>query len=78
MALADRCTHRGAPLHEGEVKEGCVICPWHDSVFDLRDGSVRSGPASRPQPVFDVQVSDGRVRVRRLESRTLRSNPVGP
>ncbi len=27
VALADRCTHRGAPLHEGELRDGCVVCP---------------------------------------------------
>jgi nitrite reductase/ring-hydroxylating ferredoxin subunit/uncharacterized membrane protein len=77
VALADRCTHRGAPLHEGDVKDGCIHCPWHDSVFDLTDGSVVSGPATRPQPTFEVEVTDGRVRVRRNEERALRSNLVG-
>ncbi|HEX2266028.1 MAG TPA: Rieske 2Fe-2S domain-containing protein, partial [Solirubrobacterales bacterium] len=49
-ALANRCTHRGGPLHEGEVGEGRVTCPWHGSQFDLRTGSVERGPASSPQP----------------------------
>ena len=75
-AFADRCSHRGAPLHEGEVSGGCVTCPWHDSVF-AADGTVLSGPATRPQPVLDVRVVDGRVQVRRHEERTLRTNPVG-
>lgn len=77
VALADRCTHRGAPLHEGEVAAGCITCPWHGSTFDLSDGAVRSGPATRPQPQLEVEVSSGRVRVRRTEARTLRTNPVG-
>lgn len=77
VALADRCTHRGAPLHEGDVAGGCIICPWHGSAFALVDGSVVSGPASRPQPRLEVEVSDGRVRVRRSEERTLRTNPTG-
>lgn len=77
VALADRCTHRGAPLHEGTLRGDCVVCPWHDSVFDLVDGSVDQGPATRPQPVFDVDVSGGRVLVRRSEPRTLRTNPAG-
>lgn len=64
-ALADRCTHRGGPLHEGRVEDGCVRCPWHDSLFDLRSGTVVMGPASRPQPVLDVTERDGRVLVRR-------------
>ncbi len=78
VALADRCTHRGGPLHEGEVTEDCVRCPWHGSVFSLADGSVVHGPATRPQPVFEVQVVAGRVQVRRGEEpRALRTRPVG-
>jgi len=38
--LADRCTHRGGPLSDGEISDGCVTCPWHGSVFRLSDGSV--------------------------------------
>lgn len=77
VALADRCTHRGAPLHEGEMRGDCVVCPWHDSVFGLVDGEVRKGPATRPQPRLDVEVRDGRVHVRRAEARSLRTNPAG-
>jgi nitrite reductase/ring-hydroxylating ferredoxin subunit len=64
-ALDDRCTHRGGPLHEGEVADGCVTCPWHGSRFRLTDGSVERGPASSPQPLYETRVSDGRVEVRR-------------
>jgi nitrite reductase/ring-hydroxylating ferredoxin subunit/uncharacterized membrane protein len=64
-ALDDRCTHRGGPLHEGEVADGCVTCPWHGSRFRLADGSVERGPASSPQPVYETRVTDGRVEVRR-------------
>lgn len=77
VAYADRCTHRGGPLHEGSVDGGCVTCPWHGSVFSLADGSVVSGPATRPQPRLEVETVNGRVRVRRSEVRTLRTNPVG-
>src|SRR5215210_173420 len=38
--LADRCTHRGGSLSEGDVADGCVTCPLHGSVFRLADGSV--------------------------------------
>jgi nitrite reductase/ring-hydroxylating ferredoxin subunit/uncharacterized membrane protein len=77
-AIADRCTHRGGPLHEGEMSDGCVVCPWHGSSFHVDDGSIERGPATRPQPAFEVQISDGRVAVRRAtEPRALRTNPVG-
>ena len=77
VALADRCTHRGAPLHEGELVDGCLVCPWHSTVFAL-DGAVLRGPATRPQPSYEVDERDGRVLLRRAdEERTLRTNPVG-
>ena len=30
-ALAERCAHLGGPLSEGEVRDGTIICPWHQS-----------------------------------------------
>jgi len=64
-ALSDHCSHRGGPLHEGEIDGLTVTCPWHDSVFDLRDGALVHGPAAYPQPAWDVRVRDGRIEVRR-------------
>lgn len=63
-ALADRCSHRGGPLSEGKVADGCVTCPWHGSAFALEDGSIERGPASLPQPTYDVRVKDGTILVR--------------
>src|SRR5687768_14657019 len=63
-ALADRCSHRGGPLSDGEVADGCVTCPWHGSRFRLSDGSVERGPAAYPQPALEVRVTDGMVEVR--------------
>jgi nitrite reductase/ring-hydroxylating ferredoxin subunit len=77
FALHDRCTHRGGPLHEGTVADGCISCPWHQSRFSLADGGVVRGPATRPQARFAVRVQGDRVQVRKTdERRTLRSNPV--
>ena len=63
-ALAARCAHRGGPLQDGELVDGCVQCPWHGSRFLLEDGSVERGPAAYPQPVYAVRVRDGRIEVR--------------
>jgi nitrite reductase/ring-hydroxylating ferredoxin subunit/uncharacterized membrane protein len=63
-ALDSRCVHRGGPLPEGELVDGCIECPWHGSRFRLDDGSVERGPAAYPQPVFEVRERDGRVEVR--------------
>lgn len=75
--LGNRCSHRGAPLSDGEVDEGCIVCPWHGSAFDLVTGAIRQGPATQPQPVYETRVVAGQLEVRRNEPRTLRANSVG-
>ena len=64
LALADRCTHRGGPLHQGDVVIGCIECPWHQSRFRLEDGEVDQGPAVRPQPRYEARIVDGVIEVR--------------
>ena len=68
-ALSNRCTHAGGPLDEGEFDESrkggaCVKCPWHQSVFRLRDGAVLHGPAAVPEPTYDVQVTGDKIALR--------------
>ena len=66
-ALSNVCSHLGGPLAEGKLVDGnCVECPWHASQFRLSDGSVRQGPATVPQPVFETRVRSGQVEVRRV------------
>jgi nitrite reductase/ring-hydroxylating ferredoxin subunit/uncharacterized membrane protein len=66
-ALSSRCVHRGGPLDEGEVADGCVTCPLHGSVFRLADGAVMRGPAAYPQPVWQVRVRAGLVELKAPE-----------
>lgn len=63
-ALHDRCSHRGCLLSDGEVEGETVTCGCHGSQFDLRDGSVQRGPATVPQPAYDVRERDGRIEAR--------------
>lgn len=62
-AVASVCTHRGAPLGE-RIEDGCVVCPWHGSRFDVRDGSVAGGPATFPLPRYDVRIAGDAIQVR--------------
>lgn len=55
-ALFDRCSHLGGPLHEGDVVDGCLRCPWHGSMFRATNGTVVRGPATAPQPAFELRV----------------------
>ena len=64
LAASATCTHVGGPLDEGERDGTCVTCPWHGSVFDLRNGQVVNGPATTPLHTFETRVHDGEVQVR--------------
>ncbi|MEX2534915.1 MAG: DUF2231 domain-containing protein [Trueperaceae bacterium] len=63
-AIGAVCSHAGGPLEEGTIRECFVQCPWHDSVFDMRDGTIKHGPATSPQTAFDVRIRDGRIELR--------------
>lgn len=65
-AIGADCMHAGAPLEEGAVSGHCLECPWHQSVFDLRDGSVVHGPATQPQPAYAARLREGRVELRQI------------
>jgi nitrite reductase/ring-hydroxylating ferredoxin subunit len=64
FAMSDRCSHRGCALHTGRVRDGNVNCPCHGSSFRLEDGSVVRGPATSPQPTFDVRARDGKIEIK--------------
>lgn len=63
-ALADSCSHLGGPLSKGKIKEGCLECPWHGSMFELADGKIRKGPATIPQPAFATRERNGQIEVK--------------
>ncbi|MBA3533754.1 MAG: Rieske 2Fe-2S domain-containing protein [Ardenticatenales bacterium] len=63
-AMAAVCRHAGGPLEKGTFEGHCVQCPWHDSVFDLRDGTVVHGPSTYPQPSYATRIHEGNIEVR--------------
>lgn len=63
-ALNHRCSHAGGPLSEGELKDGSVVCPWHQSQFSIDDGHIINGPATQNQPTLDVREHAGQIEVR--------------
>lgn len=64
-ALYARCSHQGGPLDEGDIVDGCLRCPWHASRFRLTDGTVVRGPATAPQPAYELRRDGERVSARR-------------
>jgi nitrite reductase (NADH) small subunit len=41
FALEDKCPHRGGPLSQGIVHDGCVTCPLHNWVISLESGEAQ-------------------------------------
>jgi nitrite reductase/ring-hydroxylating ferredoxin subunit/uncharacterized membrane protein len=66
FAIHDRCSHRGCSLSDGKLEGDEIVCACHGSRFDRRDGSLKRGPATAPQPAFQVREREGRVEIRRL------------
>jgi nitrite reductase/ring-hydroxylating ferredoxin subunit len=61
--LADRCSHMSGSLSDGDLDGGCLTCPWHGSMFRIEDGSVARGPATAPQPAFQVREVGGALQI---------------
>jgi ubiquinol-cytochrome c reductase iron-sulfur subunit len=53
------CTHAGCPVGLYRAAVGELICPCHQSTFDVNDGArVLSGPTGRPLPQLPLGVDD--------------------
>ena len=45
FAVSRRCRHLGADLANGSIDaEGCLVCPWHQSKYDVHTGRMVRGP----------------------------------
>jgi ubiquinol-cytochrome c reductase iron-sulfur subunit len=51
VAYSKVCTHLGCPVGLYEQELELLVCPCHQSMFNVRDGAVpQFGPAPRPLP----------------------------
>ncbi|MFE1892708.1 cytochrome bc1 complex Rieske iron-sulfur subunit [Streptomyces microflavus] len=75
VAFSKICTHVGCPISLYEQQTHHVLCPCHQSTFDLSDGArVIFGPAGHPLPQLRIGVnSEGN-----LEALGDFDEPVGP
>jgi nitrite reductase/ring-hydroxylating ferredoxin subunit len=45
FAVSRRCRHQLADLSKGHVDaDGCLVCPWHASRYDVGTGAMVDGP----------------------------------
>ncbi len=61
FAIGDRCSHADYSLAEGEIEpeDKTIECWKHGSMFSLVTGEPNSFPATKPVPVYNVEVIDG-------------------
>ena len=75
MVYSRLCTHAGCPVALYRAADRELICPCHQSVFDvMSDGAVLSGPADHPLPRLPIAIGSDGV----LRSTSDFSQPVGP
>ncbi len=62
-AIEDTCSHDGAEIASGAVRNGEIVCPRHGARFCLKTGKVLSAPAYADIASYPVRVHEGRIQV---------------
>ncbi|MGI4815830.1 MAG: FAD-dependent oxidoreductase [Janthinobacterium lividum] len=55
------CPHAGAPLEDGALCNGRIVCPWHKGTFEISDGALVEPPALKGLDRYPVFIEDGSV-----------------
>ena len=63
-AFGEFCPHLAAPMADGWVDRGRLVCPWHGSWFAAESGEVLRGPSAAPLPRYEARLVDGMIEVR--------------
>ncbi|MGA9597573.1 MAG: Rieske 2Fe-2S domain-containing protein [Acidimicrobiia bacterium] len=59
LVVSKVCTHAGCPVGLYEAQRNQLLCPCHQSTFDLTNGAKPVfGPAARPLPQLPVAIDD--------------------
>ncbi|MDT5346786.1 MAG: hypothetical protein QOH91_73 [Mycobacterium sp.] len=69
-AFGEFCPHLAAPMADGWVDRGRIVCPWHGSWFEAESGDVIRGPAAAPLPCYEAGLVDGVIEVRGEQQHT--------
>ena len=60
-AMDAHCTHYGAPLEEGVLCDGVIICPRHHACFNARTGDLMEPPAMNSLRNYEVKITGDEV-----------------
>lgn len=50
------CTHQHAFMSDGYIENGCVECPLHQAIFDIKTGAVLEGPTKLPLATYPLKI----------------------
>ena len=62
-AFSADCPHAGAPLEQGAICNGRIVCPWHKGTFAVADGSLIEPPPLAGLKRYPVAIENGDVLV---------------
>jgi apoptosis-inducing factor 3 len=62
-AFSADCPHAGAPLEQGAICNGRVVCPWHKGTFAVADGNLIEPPPLAGLKRYPVAIENGNVLV---------------
>ncbi len=60
-AFQNDCTHSKGPLASGKLDGTTVTCPWHGAQFNLTNGAVLRGPATKPLTQYPVKMQGDEI-----------------
>ncbi len=77
LAFSKVCTHAGCPVGLYQQQKKCLLCPCHQSVFDVGPGKAALnvfGPAPRPLPQLPLYIDRNGY----LRAQNGYDEPIGP
>jgi NADPH-dependent 2,4-dienoyl-CoA reductase/sulfur reductase-like enzyme/nitrite reductase/ring-hydroxylating ferredoxin subunit len=60
-AYQGECPHAGAPLAEGALCHGRLICPWHKAAYRIEDGALCEPPALDSLQRYRLEIREDEV-----------------
>lgn len=61
-AMENICLHQGAPLGQGVILDGKLVCPWHGWEWDPKTGKAVHVPSAKVS-VYPLKIENGDVMI---------------
>ncbi len=75
FAVGATCTHYGASLEEGILKDDTIICPLHHACFNAKNGDLLEPPAMDALPNYKLQLEGDLIKIKVSKEIPFSRNP---